>query len=417
MLSRRTSISDSLQVVLAVVAALAVAGSAAPAAPRPAEQPLLVLTTTPEQQELFRADPLLLDRASPAVPLAGSVGAHAFSPDGSTLAWVSLQGDAASLELLDVGSMSPAASVPLGELGASTVAWLARDRVVVLAERPDGLRILVVDAATSRLVSVRQIPAHFAEFPNVAPAKNVAVVQVRPLASAQPIGPVRLAVVPASGAVRVVRVTSIEAGAARRTLNGASFWEIRRPAVVGDPAGERAYVIGAANEPVASVDLRSLHVSYHRVHGLRAAAGTLTGTDRHAAWVRPGLLALVGFDEYPKAEPVLLGLRLLDTRTWRMRTIDPSAEQLAVVAGTIVAQHADPALPGFTIAGFDANGSRRFALPLSGMSQPAEVTSTGRHLYVPTHDGVGTVIVLDQSSGAIVGRPLAPSAGELLSPP
>src|SRR5205085_9169719 len=80
-------------------------------------------------------------------------------------------------------------------------------------------------------------------------------------------------------------------------------------------------------------------------------------------------------------------------------------------------QHPDPTLPGFTIAGFDANGSRRFALPLSGMSQPAEVTSTGRHLYVPTHDGVGTVIVLDESSGAIVGRPLAPSAGELLSPP
>jgi len=373
------------------------------------------MTNTSDRQELFRANPLLLARASPAVPLEGSMGAHAFSPDGSTLAWISLRSDSASLELLDVRSMSPAGSVGLGELGVSTIAWLAKDRILVLAEHPDGLRALVVDPATSRLVGVRRIQAHFAEFPNVASTKTVAVVQVRPLATGRRVGPVRLAIVRSSRPVRIVRLASIEAGAAQRTRAGTAFWEIRRPAVVGDPTGERAYVIGAADEPVAVVDVRTLRVSYHRVRGIRAVAAPLIGTDKHAAWVRPGLLALVGYDEYASAEPALLGLRLVDTRTWRARTVDPSAEHLAVADGTIVVQHVDRALPGVTITGFDAKGSRRFTLPLSELPGPADVTSTGRHLYLLTHDAAGTVIVIEPSSGTILGRPLAPSAGELLS--
>ena len=417
MLSLRPSGSASARFAGGVAAAFAVAllGPAATGAQQSAERPLLVVTATTDQQELFRADPLLLAQTSPAVPLEGSMGPHAFSPDGSTLAWISLRSDAASLELLDVRSMSPDGSVGLGKLGVSTIAWLANDRILVLAEHPDGLRALVVDHATSRLVSVRRIQGHFAEFPNVTSTTKAAVVQVRPLAPGQRVGPVLLAIVPASGPVRIVRLASIKTGAAQRTRNGTSFWEIRRPAVVGNPTGERAYVIGAADEPLASVDVRTLRVSYHRVGGIRPAAALLIGTDKHAAWVRPGLIAMVGDDEYAGAAPALLGLRLVDTRTWRARTIDPSAEHLDVADGTIVAQHVDTALPGATITGFDAKGSRRFTLPLSGLPRPADVTSTGRHLYLLTHDAAGTVIVIDPSSGAVVGRPLAPSVGELLS--
>src|SRR5437868_13688778 len=40
-----------------------------------------------------------------------------------------------------------------------------------------------------------------------------------------------------------------------------------------------------------------LRVSYHRVGGIRQAAALLIGTDKHAAWVRPGLIAMVGDDE------------------------------------------------------------------------------------------------------------------------
>lgn len=370
-------------------------------------------------RELARVDALTLAQASRAVTIGQPGNEYASSPDGSTLAWVSWNGDFASLNLLDLHAMRTRI-VPLARVGAATtLTWLGGGRVLVLAEQPEGLRAFVVDPRAPRVVSARRLRAHFAEFANVASTKTGAVVLVRSL-NGPPVQAARLAVIGPSGAPRIVAVAGVKIGAVRRKGGQRSYWEIHRPAVVADPAGEQAYVVGAANEPVAAVDLRTGRVTYHRLRGLQAQTTPVRVTDRHAIWMRPGVFAVVGFDEYADAT-VRLGLKLVDTRTWRAKTVDPGADFAALADTLVVSQRNDLAgavpEPGFTIAGYTLTGATRFTLRLPDLTAPAEIASNGRYLYLVLHDAANTVVIVDEATGAVAARLKAPaSLGLLLSP-
>ena len=124
-----------------------------------------------------------------------------------------------------------------------------------------------------------------------------------------------------------------------------------------DPAGGRAFVV-AAGPTVAEVDLAGLHVTYHRLrqpvsllrrlaHWLvpPAQAKLAAGTWRAACWLGNGSLAVWGTDaRVTGATPAELrsdlspsGLKLVDTRTWTVRTLDPEATGARWVAGRLLA--------------------------------------------------------------------------------
>jgi hypothetical protein len=98
--------------------------------------------------------------------------------------------------------------------------------------------------------------------------------------------------------------------------------------------GQRAIVVGEG-ELVATVDLRTLAVSYHRVRGLMHAhlplkapiqpgsAGPALSRNRTATWIGNGKLLVIGTDERPApggpgVQWIERAATIVDTRSWRL---------------------------------------------------------------------------------------------------
>jgi len=172
------------------------------------------------------------------------------------------------------------------------------------------------------------------------------------------IGPVRLQVVDDQGRLRSVELHRVKAG-----YQNPPDWD--RPGAYGisrdaglavDPDGGRAFVI-AADAPVAEVDLASLRVTYRHLrqpasllrrmaHWLvpPAQAKQVAGAWRSACWLGEGTLAVWGASssitgatvETQRQEVRRSGLKLIDTRGWTVRTLDPAAETAGWRAGRLL---------------------------------------------------------------------------------
>jgi hypothetical protein len=114
----------------------------------------------------------------------------------------------------------------------------------------------------------------------------------------------------------------------------------------------------AAGPTVAEVDLASLRVAYHRLRQpgslLRrlahwavppAEAKQVAGTWRAACWLGGGTLAVWGTDTAitgttlaeQRMDQRPSGLKLIDTRTWTVRPVDPAAAAASWQAGRLLA--------------------------------------------------------------------------------
>ena len=82
-----------------------------------------------------------------------------------------------------------------------------------------------------------------------------------------------------------------------------------------------------AQAPVAEIDLHDLRVRSHPLAPAARAADGVAGPSRDALWLGDGMLAVTGSDlpSSPGDPDTPAGLTLIDTRTWRARTIDPLA--------------------------------------------------------------------------------------------
>jgi hypothetical protein len=349
---------------------------------------------------LTRSDPQTLAPVGPSASLGSSSQAAAFSPNGSLLAFVEWTDDRPSVHVLDLSRMEWHAQVPLGiETGTVIVRWLDSSRVLVFAERPDGLRVFVLDAMRNRLSVVRRVAGHLTDRQQVAVGRTRAAVLIR---AAQKIGPARVAVVSAAGPARIATLKQIHEGVLDRT--------IYRPSLVADPSANRAYVVGGIRDPVAAIDLRTLRVTYRRPFA-SAVATDVAGAERITAWLGRGRFAVAGWDDgAPGADSRLLGLRVVDTRSWRARTLDPDADFVCVAGHSLVGHHIDNSLVVF---GFD--GVRRLQLTAGDVPAfPVPVTSNDRYLYLPD-PGVGAVVA-DLDSRHLIGRVSIQGLDELLSP-
>lgn len=386
----------TLLVAAAVCGLIPGGGSASSTPARDLGAPLYAVTGGSGDRMLSERDPLTLEPVRPAIALDDAAMPVGFSPDRALLAFLVWDQSTPSLRFLDLRALRWLGTVALPGTGTVHVRWIGTRRVLALAERPDGLRTSIVDVEAGRIVVSGRIPGeHFNERP---------AVEVTPAGTAILLGPffgsAQVAVVRPSGSVRLVRLARPRVGGTGR--------ELRRIALVADPARSRAFVVGGLDEPVAEIALRKLTVTYHRLRG-GPKPQRPTAVDRQAAWLGGGKLALVGFEEIG-SRTQRLGLTLVDTRTWKARTLDRAADFVWVASRTLVGQHADGSLTGFSLGGV-----RRFTVTESGLGAGFPVSGNGRYLYVA---GLfdGGALVVDPISGAVVGRPRIEGLAELLSP-
>lgn len=348
-------------------------------------------------RELTQLDPGTLASVGPGASLGASGQAAAFSADGSLLAVVQWT-DRPSLRILELPRMRWRPEVPLDlTTGTVLVRWLGSSRLVVLAEQPDGLRALIVDAKANRLVGSTRIPGHLSDRRQVDVGRTRVAVLLK---AKQAIGGVRVAVVSSSGSARTVTIDLIREGAKDRALY--------RPSLVASASADRAYVVGGIDESVATVNLRTLAVSYRRPFG-SANAARFTGEERMSVWLGNGRFGVAGWDDGAAGgDSRVLGLRVVDTRSWRARVLDRDSDLACVAGHSVVTHHPDGTLVVF---GFDGRRRLTFSLADRGMAMPT--VSNDRYLYVPEGDGT---LVADLAAGRVIGQRSVQGLQELLSP-
>jgi hypothetical protein len=265
--------------------------------------------------------------------------------------------------------------------------WARADRllVLVLGESGDST-VVLVDAARRRVIrtiSIERSAFGAAAFP------GGLVVLLGDSAGRQP---VEVAVVDAQGALRTVTVDQISAG---YTDYGDGRSEVRRPGLAVDTAAHRAFVVDA-DFSVAEIDLDGFAVAYH-LQSPRSLAKFLPGASRVARWLGNGVLAVAGANYLGDATPV--GLRLIDTRTWTWRVVDPKVASFevgrGVLAGTDKPFDAEPR--HYSVYGTD--GALRY-----GVDVPALQSLLVQGAYAYVCRGRGLMRVLDARTGAVLRR-------------
>jgi hypothetical protein len=117
---------------------------------------------------------------------------------------------------------------------------------------------------------------------------------------------------------------------------------------------------------------------------------------RTATWLEPGRLAVAGG-----------GVSLIDTRSWRVRTLDRKASDLRVAGPVLLASGSDG------IAGYDPQGHERFRV-LAGQTAWVEQVYAGRaYIRMP---GVDILQVVDLASGRTVAQRAQPLPWLLTGP-
>jgi hypothetical protein len=324
------------------LAALALA-AASLAATRPSQTEATRSTTATEEPrplfgivgharrdtQLVRLDPRSLrPLRGPRFDLVDFVNAWAFSPDRSRVALgTSCQAGVSlgSLQLVDVRRMRPLGCFVIGRRyggGVTAIAWPTRNRMFAVSQSPP--QVVLIDAKTRRVIQrtpLDGISSHSAR------AGDRLVV----LTGRAPDRSEKLVVADPRGGVRSVAVD------APRAMD-----------FVVDPDGSRAYLVSGGT--VAEVDLATLAVTYHAVREpvslFRRALSWLVPAaeakdnhqeQRRTIWLG-GLIASFGSDvtfEGGTFTSRPLGLRLIDTRDWTVRTVNEQVS-FALLAGDVL---------------------------------------------------------------------------------
>jgi hypothetical protein len=329
---------------------------------------------------------------------------HAFSPDPSLLALGS--GRTSSLVVVDLSAMRLLDK--LDTRFTSALAWLSARRLLLIEHAYGSLRARVIHVGPRGLRPVWgwPLPAHTSTL-GVVSARGYVVLLLSPEGE---LGPARLAVVAADG-VRTVTLDRIQAG--WTSFDPAAPLSILRsshPGLAVDAAGGRAFVVPGAG-PVAEIHLSDLSVEYHSLEetaARRPADGgpgngaPSEGVHRQAAWLGHGIVAVAGEDHRSEEGPDGLvqttapaGLRLVDTRTWSVRTLDDAAVSFTRSDGLLIGTSFGPGR--FSV--YDADGrllSRSTLPPASGLQV------AGAHAYVTLGNEYGRhrVRVVDLRTGA-----------------
>jgi hypothetical protein len=400
--------SGGLKAALLLVAAIVVAAALAstgsgptPAAPSVRVRvapypPLLGFVDKARRAELVRVEPGTLRPRRGRRVAAGSqacasssggqacwtVPAWSFAPHRPLLAVARHdRGLAGSLRVVDVRRMRVTADVPLAAGAVGALAWLSPDRVLAVQEVccEERQRLVAVDLARRRVAARRPLGG---SLQRVGRTDRELVLLVAP---AQQIGPARVAVADASGAIRAVRLDRILAGV--KMLPGEDFRVDQNvPGLAVDPQGRRAFVVGP--DLVAEVDLATLAVTYQEPEPAASALARLlgwldppahakgaTGPARSAHWLGADRLVVTGTDEdvVDDARGELhsriraAGLSIINTRNWSFHMIDDGAAEVHLADDLLLATGSsfDPATrkgESIGLSAYGLDGRKRFQL-------------------------------------------------------
>lgn len=331
-----------MRLKLVCLTLLTAAGLAAPAAPAqeiPADTPLVRMRDGHGSDLLFRLNPRTLQQVGRPIRTFRSGSGLGLSPDGSRLAFADgahprgRRARSARIHFVNVAEWRSMGVARVGRHGWLTVGWVSRDRVVAVAGEGFGRqRLIWVDARSRKVVARRAFSGWMVNTLAVPGGLAVAV------GPEEGVGPVRILVLDPSGGVRTIKVDGIDAGA-RYAGRGA---RVLTPAVTVDPERGTLYVMAARALLVAEVDLSSGVVEYHSL-GASAAKGNAAVWWREAAWAGDGRIAVTG-DHWgplrPRQQalgPFPFGIRMIDTGTWTIRTLDPRPDTMHVTADAVLA--------------------------------------------------------------------------------
>jgi hypothetical protein len=373
-----------VRLAAAVVAAAAIAAAAGAAA-----SPQAVLGWDYANGRLAWFDPATLTPLpGRKVPMRGGCS-WSFSPDRARLASTDCQGTITFVNartMRRVGSLS----VSGGLLTVEGLVWLRPDRLLATSTQST---VLVIDPRTPRLVRRVDLPGPVQGRATLADGRVAYL-----LSNAESFGPARVAVVDADGNMRAVVLDRITVGSAFDADSSDPSGTIRSAGFAVDGAGNRAFVV-SPELLVAEVDLLSLAVAYHGP--TRVLAKTVEGPARSAAWLGDGLLAVAGVDysttTVGKERRVVqkpFGLHLVDTRTWTIRLVDPTAEWFQRAGGLLVVQRGT-GNEAHTAAALTPDGTERYRVELEAR---AWLEVSGAFAYV-CRDG-NLLRVIDTATGA-----------------
>lgn len=407
-----------------VAAVLAVAGAVFAAPSRPAaeglpsasawvREPLIgVIARRRGRGALVRLQRSTLRRISRGLPTPSRfVWDYEFSPNGRLLA----VGDEARSRILlfdvrrwrSLGSVRLPSPHPGGYGGAGNMVWVEPRRLLVMAGPPFTSQTpVVVDPLRRRVV--RRIG--WRGWAMTTGETNDGLVLLAPprVRRGRPrLGQARLVQVRVDGRVRSVRLDRIEAGEGQG--NGGRGRAVY-PGLAVDRGGDRAFAIAADRGLVAEVDLGTGRVAYHRlVEGPAIAKGGPSESfSRSARWLGGHTLAVTGehrlVGERPRrAREVPYGLRLVDTRDWTIRTVDPDAQTFDVAGGLLLARrwYVESGRTPMGVAAYDFDGNARWRR-FSGSNVLTWAPGGGRvYLEVGDH-GERRTHVVDLATGSSI---------------
>jgi hypothetical protein len=392
-------VTRAVALLIAVLVLGAPAGTAA-------EGTLLTVSPDRRTARLIEVDRATLEATGRSLAVHGFAASWAFSPDGSRLAvanaWVAATGRPAGLTIVDVAGMRElrriAAPARTGVVRA--IAWPRPDRIVAVlvgVTSPQGSTAVAIDPTTGRLVAQRELSGSLVG--GAAIPDGLALLA----GSIQKIVPARVTVLDADANVRTTTLARIRAGfALDRTSRGDPTALHREPGIAVDASGGRVFVVGAG-EPAATIDLRTLRVSYRApARAPQAARKSLEGPTRVATWLGGGLLGVTGWTDAGLDARTRrwvqrpAGLAVVDTRTWTSRVVDPDARSFATAGETLVTAVDGRGVAGWTTAGrqlWTALDGRRFN----------QVRTLDDRVLVQVNGETG-MRILDAVTGAELGR-------------
>jgi DNA-binding beta-propeller fold protein YncE len=318
-------------------------------------------------------------------------------------------------------------------LGAEAVAfaWDGNHRLLALAGNccPGSAQIAAIDPKTGTVTGRWPVPGTVVRFARTATG-FVFLVGPR-----NQIGTAHLVAADAHG-LRVVRLDWIRAGFVPGSLRSAAISNDRFPALAVDRGSGRAFVVDP-DGTVATVALGSLAVSYHlprtstslfarfdRWLEPEAQAKGDNGPWRQAQWLGNGLLAVSGSDwrangrlrtnvisETLTERPA--GLEIINTRTWRVHTLDANADSFMVADGLLLTTGThwnvtprENVTSGEGLVAYDPHGALRFRA-FAGHSVSVNLVAAGRaYVTVIATNGYEHQRVVDLGTGRVLSRPV-----------
>jgi hypothetical protein len=390
----------SITLTSILLVALALACPAA-AQETPSDVPLVRMRDGHGSDLLFRLDPRTLQAIGRPIRTFRNGAGLGFSPDGSTIAYSGGSRTRSGIQFVDLARWRSLGVARLRHHGGLSVGWVSQGRVVAISDGASGrTRLLWIDVRSKKVLARRAFSGWAGD------ALAVPGGLALPARPPRGLAPARIMLLDRSGGLRTIVLDGIQAGSDYDKPRG----QVLTPAMTVDPESATLYVVAARGGLVAEVDLATGTVSYHSL-GASASKGNVDVWWRIAAWAGDGRIAVTG-DHWPlprgrrSVGPVPLGIRMIDTRSWSIATLDPRPDSMDLAGDTVLATGTrwfDGARRSEStgLLAFDADGRRAFTR-FRGQSV-ALLGSRGRLGYVWVRQA-RTAHVIDLDSGRTLNR-------------